>query len=115
VLRRASVVLASRRSVIVDASFRSRATRERARRLARDLGVRVRFVECRCAADVCRARLARRERERSVSDGRLAIFDELSASFEPMTELAPEEHVAVDTTRPLDVVLAEVRSRCLAA
>jgi len=111
VLRRASVVLASNRWVIVDASFRSRAMRERARRIARERGLRVLFVECRCPAEVCRARLVRREHERGVSDGRLAIFDDFSASFEPMTELAPEEHVAVDTTRPNEVVLSALRGR----
>jgi hypothetical protein len=44
------------------------------------------------------------------SDGRLAIFDDFAARFEPVTELAGGEHFVLDTTRPLDDSLAEVRA-----
>jgi aminoglycoside phosphotransferase family enzyme/predicted kinase len=110
VLRRASVVLASRRPVVVDASFRSRRLREKARELARAHGVRFRFIECGAPADVCRERLARRAGTTTPSDGRLAIFDEFAASFEPTRELAEGEHVVLDTTRTVEESLAEVRA-----
>jgi aminoglycoside phosphotransferase family enzyme/predicted kinase len=108
--RRARVVLGSGRPVVLDASFRSAKTRGLARALAEEYGVPFRFVECRASAEVCRARLAERERGESVSDGRLAIFDAFCARFEPVTEVPKEEHVIVDTTRPV----AETR-RLLAA
>lgn len=110
VLRRASVVLASGRPVVVDASFRSRHLRESARELARAHGVRFRFIECRAPAETCRERLARRAGAALPTDGRLAIFDDFAARFEPVTELAGGEHVVLDTTRPVDDSLAEVRA-----
>jgi hypothetical protein len=111
VLRRAGVVLASGRPVVIDASFRSRATRAAARALAVEHGVPFRFVECRASPDVCRARLARREREPGVSDGRLAIFDAFVSKFEPVTEIDAQEHVVLDTTRPWEESAARLHER----
>lgn len=99
--RRAGVVLASGRSVIVEASFRSRALRARARELAARHGVPFRLVECRAAPEVCRARLRERAKHASVSDGRLAIFDDFLARFEPIDELPADEHLVLDTSRPM--------------
>lgn len=114
VMRRAEVVLASGRPVVVDASFRSPAMRGLARQLAMAHGVPFRFVECRADPDVCRARLADRARTAGVSDGRLAVFDAFRARFEPVTELPPTEHVVLDTTRPVaasvDVLRANVET-----
>jgi len=111
VLRRAGVVLASGRPVIVDASFRSRAMRHAARDLATAHGVPFRFVECRTDDDVCRERLARRERESGVSDARLPLFETFRSSFEPVDELSGEEHVVVDTGRPATQIYAELHER----
>jgi hypothetical protein len=109
VLRRAAVVLDSGRPVVLDASFRSVEMRRLARDLAASRGVPFRFVECRTPAEVCRARLVEREARAGVSDGRLAIFDDFAARFEPVTELPPTEHVLLDTTRPLDENVAKLR------
>ncbi len=111
VLRRAGVVLASGRPVVVDASFRSQAMRQAVRDLARDHGVPFRFVECRADAAVCRARLVERERTGGVSDGRLEIFDAFRARFEPVTEVPSPEHVIVDTSRLLEDSIAALRAR----
>lgn len=100
VLRRASVVLASGRPVVVDASFRSRSMRARARDLAIASSVPFRLVECRADAELCKRRLAQREALGGVSDGRLAIFDDFCARFEPIAELASCDHVVIDTSRP---------------
>lgn len=70
VLRRAAVVLASGRSVIVEASFRSA----------------------------------------SVSDGRLEIFDDFVARWEPIDELPPDEHLVIDTAQALTDNLVVLRS-----
>jgi aminoglycoside phosphotransferase family enzyme/predicted kinase len=110
VLRRAEVVLASGRPVVLDASFRSSVMRASARNLALARGVPFRFVECRADADVCRARLAERERTASVSDGRLAIFDAFRASFESVSELPAAEHIVLDTSRPVDASLEALRA-----
>ena len=109
VLRRAAVVLASGRPVVLDASFRSLSMREGARELARRFGVPFRFIECRADAAQCRARLLEREGKDIVSDGRLSIFDDFCARFEPMTELDRREHVVVDTLRPFEENLSVLR------
>lgn len=110
VLRRAAVVLESGRPVVIDASFRSADMRRAARELAVHHNVPFRFVECRAPADVCRTRLVVRERTHAVSDGRLAIFDDFCARFEPVKELLPTEHVVVDTTKLLDETTSRLRS-----
>jgi predicted kinase len=109
--RRASVVLSSGRGVVLDASFRSNELRRAARDLAAAHGVPFRFVECRAPRDVCLARLAVRERQGSISDGRRAIFDDFCARYEPVAGLAPTEHIAIDTTRSLEENLDELRQR----
>jgi aminoglycoside phosphotransferase family enzyme/predicted kinase len=109
VARRASVVLASGRSVVVDASLRSRALRAKMQDLARRSRVPFCFVECRAPLDACRERLARRLG--GPSDGRLEVFDAFAQGFEAVDELAPSEHLVVDTTRPLEGSLAPFRER----
>jgi hypothetical protein len=109
VMRRAEIVLASGRPVIIDASFRSPTMRAKARERAVAHGVPFRFIECRADPEVCRARLAQRTRTAGVSDGRLDVFDAFRSRFEPVTELPPTEHVVLDTTRPVDESLGVLR------
>jgi aminoglycoside phosphotransferase family enzyme/predicted kinase len=111
VLRRASVVLASGRPVVIDASFRSQALRSAARDVAIAKGAPFLFVECRVDRQLAKARLEERSRGPAVSDGRLAIFDAFAAEFEPVTELSDREHIAVDTERDLQVTLAQLNER----
>jgi aminoglycoside phosphotransferase family enzyme/predicted kinase len=109
-LRRAGVVLASGRPAVVDASFRAREMRRMARALAEAHRVPFRFVECRASAEVTRERLARREVESGVSDARLPLLEEFRSRFEPPEEIRPGEHVVLDTTRPVEESLAQLRS-----
>jgi aminoglycoside phosphotransferase family enzyme/predicted kinase len=110
VLRRAAVVLASGRPVVLDASFRSAEMRRAARDLASTYGVPFRFVECRANDAACRTRLVERAQQPDVSDGRLEIFDAFAARFEPVTELPASEHIVVDTTRPIEESEAVLRA-----
>jgi hypothetical protein len=107
------VVLSSGRPVVVDASFRSGALRKAAQGLASHYHVPFRFIEFKADAAVCRTRLAL-SGQRGASDGRLEIFDAFCARFEPVNELPPSDHIAVDTARPLDENLATLRG-CLDA
>ena len=111
VFRRARSVLQSRRPVVIDASFRARAHREAARRLARDAGVPFLFIECRAPVDVCRERLFQRDQEPSVSDARTAILDDFVAHWEPVDELELSEHLSLDTSGSLEANVEAVRSR----
>lgn len=97
---RAEQVLCAGRSVVLDATFRARAQRQRARELAARLGVEIVFVECRCPRERAIERLRAREREPHVSDGREEIFDAVAASFESVADLPSAQHVIIDTTRP---------------
>jgi aminoglycoside phosphotransferase family enzyme/predicted kinase len=105
VLARADVVLRSGRSVILDASFRSATQRARARALAETFGASFVFIECSASLDILserlRARDAARARSEVVSDGRLDLLDDFVARWEPVVELAPDEHVVLDTTEDL--------------
>jgi predicted kinase len=111
VFRRAGVVLASGRPVVIDASFRSRRWRGLARELARTHGVPFHFVECVAPAEVCRARLRKRAEGTSVSDGRLEIFDAFCASYEPPSELDARERITIDTSRPIPDNVAQLSGR----
>jgi aminoglycoside phosphotransferase family enzyme/predicted kinase len=99
--RRASAVLSSGRPVILDASFRARSHRERARRLALENGVPFTFVECRASEEACRKRLREREAKRTVTDARVELFDSFASSWEPVEEVSPSELLVVDTGLPL--------------
>jgi aminoglycoside phosphotransferase family enzyme/predicted kinase len=98
--RRATVVLDSGRGVVLDATFRGRALRLRARDLARRHGRRFLFAETVCDEATLRERLRRRAEGPSVSDAGEALLERVRAEFEPVTELDAGEHVRVDTTGP---------------
>jgi aminoglycoside phosphotransferase family enzyme/predicted kinase len=112
-LRRADDVLASGRSVVLDASFRSRAHREQVLALAERHGVRGMFVECRCSEAAVHERLRTRALAPSVSDGRSEIERSFQQSFEPL-ELPAEAHCVIDTERPLADNVAQVLNRLFA-
>jgi predicted kinase len=114
-LASARVVLESGRSVVLDATFSSRAWREAARGLARATGAVFSFVECRASEAVARARLAARARGPSVSDGRTEIYADLAARYEPVTELPHAEHVAIATSGTLDASLQQLERAGLAS
>lgn len=110
----ASTVLASGRSVILDASFRARAQRLAARDLARRFGASFFAIECRATREVSLQRLEQRAAGPSVSDGNVAIFDDFARRFEPVDELDPSEHIVLDTGRPLEESVAQLRSLLVA-
>lgn len=111
VFRRADAVLSSRRPVVLDASFRSRELRALARELASRRGVPFTFVECRAPETLLRRRLAQRETERGVSDGRLEIFDDFLARWEPVDEVPAEDHLVLDTSRSFEETEKTLRER----
>ena len=108
IMRRAEAVLESRRTVILDASFRTRGHREDAKELARRLSVPFTFLECRADEAVLRQRLAARRHNRGISDGRAEIFDDFVSRWEPVDEQATSEHLVVDTAAPVEEILDRV-------
>lgn len=110
-LARAEATLAAGRSVVLDGTFRSRARRAEARRIAERCGAPLLFVECRAPREVCRERLRRRGGAERAG-GWLALFEHFVAhEWEPADELRAEEHLVLDTGRPPGDSLAELRAR----
>lgn len=110
-LNRADAVLSSGRTVVLDASFRSRAARRAASELARRHSVPFLFVECQASRDVCMERLRERERSASTSDGRREIFDDFAAAWEPADELSQSHHLVLNTALPLESNLETLMAR----
>jgi aminoglycoside phosphotransferase family enzyme/predicted kinase len=110
VFRRAEVVLRSGRGVILDATFRGRELRGRARDLAGRHGRRFLFVEAVCDDAALIERLRRRAAGPSVSDATEALLASMRADFEAVTELPGGEHMALETTRPPDELAEAVRA-----
>jgi aminoglycoside phosphotransferase family enzyme/predicted kinase len=98
--RRADVVLDSGRAVVLDATFRGRDLRLRARDLARRHGRRFLFAETVCDEATLRGRLRRRASQPSVSDAGEDLLERVQTEFEPVTELAADEYVRIDTSGP---------------
>jgi putative hydrolase of the HAD superfamily len=98
-LREADRALASG-PVVLDACFPRASQRLAARSVARRRGVAFLLAECRVRQETVRARLATRDAE-SRHVGWQAIHDDLAARWEPVTELATDEHVLVESDGPL--------------
>jgi aminoglycoside phosphotransferase family enzyme/predicted kinase len=109
VFRRAGVVTASGRSVILDATFRDRSLRRRARELAARAGARFLFLETTADDATLRERLRRRAAGSSVSDATESLLERVRAEFEPVTELAAGEHLVLRTTEPVETRVEAVR------
>jgi uncharacterized protein len=115
VLVEAGAVLASGRSVLLDASFIRRTDRQAAAREATARGAHTIFVECICPREVALERLARRWKtrvERSqatneeasrASDGRPALYEAQCAAWENFDcdESRQMQHIVVSTAPAL--------------
>jgi predicted kinase len=103
----ADVVLSSGRPVVIDASFRTVAMRDAARRLANAHQVPFTLVECRAPRPLILERLTARESGKpQESDARADLLAEFEERFEPVEELRASDHLALDTSRSVH----EVRS-----
>ncbi len=109
-LRRADLVLASGRSVLVDTTFRRHDLRQRFLDLAVQHGAEFRFVECRVPSEVARARL--RARRGGVSDAREGQLAQL-ALWDRVRGLGQDQHIVVDGTEPVAAIVAQLAPRLL--
>ena len=108
-LRRARTLLTKGESVILDASFKGREERQRARELASEIGADFRALECTCDEALVRQRLeGRMQAGTSPSDGRWEIYQQQQEEFEPLEELPPSQHLVVDCSLEVDAVLRSV-------
>jgi predicted kinase len=93
-------------SIILDASFGKRLFRSWAREMAQNEIADFLAVECRLDEAVVKERLV--NRGETVSDGRWEIYLEQKKVFEPVVEIPPEEHIVVDTSRPVGDIVGEI-------
>jgi uncharacterized protein len=109
--RRAGLVLASGRSVILDATYRDAELRARARALAASQGAKFLFVEVTCDEATLRQRLRTRAQGPSESDADEAVFDRVARDFVPPRELGPDEVLTVKGEEDLEAIIEAVRAR----
>ncbi|MDV2989845.1 MAG: AAA family ATPase [Dehalogenimonas sp.] len=106
-LNEAGKVLAGGESAILDATFLRRDDRAAALKLAAQYGAEAMIIECRLSEPEQLARLDRRQKEASVSDGCREIYAHQKDRLEPADELpVGRNHVIIDTQ---DSVEANVR------
>ncbi len=109
--RRAGELLEKGRSVVLDASFMKRSDRLAAHQLAVKYGTAFLAVECTAPDETIRQRLEERSRAGSVSDGRWEIFADIKKEFDPVTEVAPMEHLILDTASSSGNIIALLLQR----
>jgi len=110
-MRRAQALLSAGFSVVLDATFLRKDSRQRARDAAAKVGVPVLFVFADCPERTVRSRLRRRATEYSFSDATLDVYQAIKSRFKPPR--ASREIVRIDTSRPLKRSLAKIERALL--
>jgi aminoglycoside phosphotransferase family enzyme/predicted kinase len=98
------------RSIILDATFSTSHQRNEALRLARDMDADIIFVECLASNETLKKRLSIRNSSATISDARLHHFKQFKDRFEPISELADEMHICIDTEKPLEEGMRQILS-----
>jgi uncharacterized protein len=111
VIRRADAVLRSGRSVIMDASFRTKDQRAAGTDLARRHGMPWLFIECQLDRHTIERRLRDRASRTGVSDGRLDILDAFVQSWEPVDELPERTLLSLDTSGSIEECVNKISQR----
>jgi len=115
-LTQAAKHLHAGRSVILDASFKSREKRQAACDTAADFGARCVILECICSEESVKKRLQLRRQDPSeASDGRWALFQDQKEVFESILAEEPGRHLQVDTGKAEEACRDETLERLLGA
>lgn len=115
-LETAASRLRAGKSVIIDASFKSRTERLKAAQMAKDLQADFFILECRLPDRLITQRLKARMSEKGeVSDGRADLLGAQKGDFEAIDEVPARSHIVVDTSRDpercVHGVIAEIQKR----
>ncbi len=95
----ASEKLTEGKSVIIDASYKSRADRQKALAAAERLKADFFIIECICPENIIKERLAlRMSDEGEASDGRWEIYLVQKETFDRITEMPEKSHIIIDTS-----------------
>jgi aminoglycoside phosphotransferase family enzyme/predicted kinase len=95
-------ILSGGGSAILDASFIKAEERLKAKRLAEETGADFFIIECTLDEEGIKKRLAQRLEQGSASDGRWEIYQPQKTAFEPVIEVPPQNHVIIDTSKPVE-------------
>ena len=91
---RAKDLVIKGQSVMLDASFKKKADRLVAFKLAKECGADFLAIECVADESTIKERLEKRQKEGAVSDGRWEIFADIKKEFDPVNEF-PENNVMI--------------------
>ena len=91
---RAKDLVIKGQSVVLDASFKKKADRLAAFKLAKECGADFLAIECVADESTIKERLEKRQREGAVSDGRWEIFANIKKEFDAVNEF-PENNVMI--------------------
>jgi len=92
-------------SVILDASFKKKEDRLKAKALADEIGADFFVIECVLDEKTVKERLEQRLKGETTSDGRWEIFGIQKSEFDKVVEFLKERHIIVDMAQPLDKVI----------
>ncbi len=91
------------KSVILDATFSSRMSREKLLQEFQELEVHYLFVEAKAPDEVVKSRLNQRDQQDDVvSDARLEDFEILKKRYSPPSEIADENIISIQTDQPVE-------------
>ncbi len=107
----ARTALAQGQSVILDASFRKQRERATAKSLADEANADFLVIECALDAGTIKKRLEQRLKETSTSDGRWEIYQSQKQDFDKIMEFPPQNHIIVDTSKPVSDIVAGILER----
>ncbi len=113
-MAKAEAILQSGAGVILDATFRRRSERTMATDLARRLGLKIIFVECRAEKSVVIRRLIERSsRLDETSDATVEIYLAQLREFEPLDEVPSASHMVAgsDQAHNTEAILAAIEHR----
>jgi aminoglycoside phosphotransferase family enzyme/predicted kinase len=97
------------KAVIIDASFKRRAERQKAMEMTRNLGARFYILECICPDEITKKRLEKRIRENgNASDGRWELFQEQKNDFDAINEVPDDSHFKIDTSAKPEIARQEI-------
>jgi uncharacterized protein len=110
-LRQARHHLEQGRNVILEASYKSAADREKARQVAQEAGASVAFIHCTCSeAEVARRLDKRQANSRAISDGRKELLAPQREEFEPPDDLKEVPLLVLDTGQDKAMIQARVEA-----
>lgn len=96
------------KSVILDATFSNKASRQKLMSRLQDMEVKFVFVETKASDKVVKERLKDRDNGNVVSDARLEDFEALQKRYDTPDEISGRHLIEVDTGRPLNDTIAEI-------